>query len=48
MVVIIKMYLECTPCILFVGFVIHTQFVSLEYELGWVDRAETCAWNISE
>lgn len=48
MVVIIKMYLECTPCILFVGFVIHTQFVSLEYELGRVDRAETCAWNISE
>ena len=29
-------------------FVIRTQFLPLEYKLGWVDQADTCTWNISE
>ena len=46
--IIIKLYLKCTPQVLLVDFVICTQFLSLEYKLGWVDQADTCTWNITE
>jgi len=32
--IIIKLYLKCTPQVLFVDFVIRTQFLPLEYKLG--------------
>lgn len=46
--IIIKLYLKCTPQVLFVDFVICTQFLSLENKFGQVDQADTCTRSISE